>query len=1014
MVDLGDIGERERLKPRKGEKPYWQRLRARCYLGFQPSKRRGRGCWFARAYDPDAGKYSRKALGDFGLLSGHDVYSQAKRDAEEWADTLQSGGVRSHDLVTFAPNTVTLRRRSIPRSRPYGIDTDNSEAQVRPARAPARGRDAIVQDIEAKLGGRFSKLNSNASALFEYTPGEKLKVGDTIRQFFTLEDPLSSIRLVFFTYCKSNSSRIRVTLSSIQDDLRFAFILGRELSGDQIQDGQPCNIFCLSSPIEDSAKHVYQLKIDIVSQEKDAELSAACILSGVSALTIYSGAIEKRGLALQINMISAKRFGRKLWAYVSSCPGASHRYRCINQAEMISEMGFGVDVFPATELPWKFILDNYNVVTIHRLGYDEQLVEFIEEARRRLIVVIFDTDDLIFSIDHLHEIDAYSHMNMEEKSLFEDGIKRFSKAISMCDIVSVSTSKLRDAVLEKWPQKKVWVSRNIVSTEMVIGAKSALAATSPNQFGVRIGYFSGTKTHQRDFLACSAAIQCILRDHEEVTLVIVGHLELGSLLEKFPGRIEIIPFVEWQYLPEIYRSIDINIYPLEIDNTFTASKSEIKWLEAGLLGVPTVASRVGAYEEMVIHGVDGLLCDTTDQWIEAISILIKDPILRASIGRAAKARIEAEYVTTRATAERFGQIKSLFEGDIGSAWQRPTIAFVMMAPIAQAAGGYKKIFMLANHLKTRFEVTVYVEPCNHLAGMDDHAVRQFVSDFYGFEAFNIIVGHFKMEPADIFVATEYASVQPVIDFPDARVRTYFVQDYEPDFFEGDEVRRLGALRTYEGPLSLITIGKYLGQKLEHFNRLTADVPFAVDKMFFEVASQRPKLERRRVLFFARPHIPRRNFSLGVKALKLVAERRPDVEIALYGLDDEHDLGFQYENLGVLGQDQLAANMAQAQIHLSFSMTNISTCIYEAMAAGCACIEADVESVRSMVRDGVDCLLAEPTPDGVANALLRLIDDPAYCAKIAAEGRQSVAGMTEHDMCKAFEDRLLALWLGSAN
>lgn len=102
MVDLSKIGERERLKPRKGDEPHWQRLRAGCYVGFRPSKRGGRGGWFARAYDPDHGKYSRKALGDYGLLSGHDVYSQAKRDAEEWADTVESGGVRSHDLVTVA------------------------------------------------------------------------------------------------------------------------------------------------------------------------------------------------------------------------------------------------------------------------------------------------------------------------------------------------------------------------------------------------------------------------------------------------------------------------------------------------------------------------------------------------------------------------------------------------------------------------------------------------------------------------------------------------------------------------------------------------------------------------------------------------------------------------------------------------------------------------------------------------------------------------------------------------
>lgn len=102
VVDLSKIGERERLKPRKGDEPHWQRLRAGCFIGFRPSKRGGKGSWFARAYDPDEGGYSRKALGDYGGLSGHDVFSQAKRDAEEWAETVESGGVRSHNLVTVA------------------------------------------------------------------------------------------------------------------------------------------------------------------------------------------------------------------------------------------------------------------------------------------------------------------------------------------------------------------------------------------------------------------------------------------------------------------------------------------------------------------------------------------------------------------------------------------------------------------------------------------------------------------------------------------------------------------------------------------------------------------------------------------------------------------------------------------------------------------------------------------------------------------------------------------------
>lgn len=102
MADLSRIGERDRLKPRAGDEPHWQRLRQGCYLGFRPSKRGGKGTWFARAYDPDTSRYSRKALGDYGRLSGHDVFGEAKRDAENWVETVESGGVRSRDLVTVA------------------------------------------------------------------------------------------------------------------------------------------------------------------------------------------------------------------------------------------------------------------------------------------------------------------------------------------------------------------------------------------------------------------------------------------------------------------------------------------------------------------------------------------------------------------------------------------------------------------------------------------------------------------------------------------------------------------------------------------------------------------------------------------------------------------------------------------------------------------------------------------------------------------------------------------------
>ena len=102
MPDLSRIGERERLKPKTGDEPHWQRLRQGCYLGYRPSRKKAGGTWFARVYDPDSNRNSRKRLGDYGTLSGHDIFKQAKLDAEAWAETVESGGERARDMVTVA------------------------------------------------------------------------------------------------------------------------------------------------------------------------------------------------------------------------------------------------------------------------------------------------------------------------------------------------------------------------------------------------------------------------------------------------------------------------------------------------------------------------------------------------------------------------------------------------------------------------------------------------------------------------------------------------------------------------------------------------------------------------------------------------------------------------------------------------------------------------------------------------------------------------------------------------
>lgn len=99
-LDLSKVGDREKLKPRP--EPYWQRLRAGCFLGFRPSKRGGRGSWIARVYDEDTGKYQVKSLGDFGTLPGKTIFTEAKEAAEALARILEAGGEVRSEVQTVA------------------------------------------------------------------------------------------------------------------------------------------------------------------------------------------------------------------------------------------------------------------------------------------------------------------------------------------------------------------------------------------------------------------------------------------------------------------------------------------------------------------------------------------------------------------------------------------------------------------------------------------------------------------------------------------------------------------------------------------------------------------------------------------------------------------------------------------------------------------------------------------------------------------------------------------------
>jgi glycosyltransferase involved in cell wall biosynthesis len=72
-------------------------------------------------------------------------------------------------------------------------------------------------------------------------------------------------------------------------------------------------------------------------------------------------------------------------------------------------------------------------------------------------------------------------------------------------------------------------------------------------------------------------------------------------------------------------------------------KSGLKALQYMALEIPTVAQRIGTNLEIVDHGGNGFLADSSEEWLATLRRLVRDPDLRRRIGTAARRTVVDRY-----------------------------------------------------------------------------------------------------------------------------------------------------------------------------------------------------------------------------------------------------------------------------------------------------------------------------------------------------------------------------------
>jgi glycosyltransferase involved in cell wall biosynthesis len=305
----------------------------------------------------------------------------------------------------------------------------------------------------------------------------------------------------------------------------------------------------------------------------------------------------------------------------------------------------------------------------------------------------------------------------------------------------------------------------------------------------------------------------------------------------------------------------------------------------------------------------------------------------------------------------------------------------VMEPPAAGSGGHTTIFRMIHYLEANgFTNRIYFyDPYRA-----DHAhFVAIVRDYFSFKGPVQPIGH-GMADAHALIATGWPTAYPVYNARSAGEKFYFVQDFEPAFYATSSVSVL-AENTYRMGLHAITAGSWLAGRLRRDYGMQAEhFDFGCDAGVYQHSSA--QRARNGVAFYARPSATRRAFEIGVMALQLLAERRPDLDLHLYG-KLIGPLPFRFIDHGLVSPRQLNDIYNLCFAGLSLSLTNVSLVPHEMLAAGCIPVVNDAEQNR-LVLDNDHVRYATLTPHALAMA----IEDLASCPDLVRRSLNASASV----------------------
>ncbi|UAY52223.1 glycosyltransferase family 4 protein [Ferruginibacter albus] len=157
-----------------------------------------------------------------------------------------------------------------------------------------------------------------------------------------------------------------------------------------------------------------------------------------------------------------------------------------------------------------------------------------------------------------------------------------------------------------------------------------------NDHVLTLGWSGSHSTSQFLYLLKDILIE--LNNRKPFKLLVMGdpHFKINEL------DMQAIKWTNEDEIPTLQK-FDIGLYPLPLDSDWVLGKSGLKALQYMAVGVPVVATAIGANYRIIENNKTGILVKTKEEWLTALEYLMDNPSTRQSIGLSGRNNVVDNY-----------------------------------------------------------------------------------------------------------------------------------------------------------------------------------------------------------------------------------------------------------------------------------------------------------------------------------------------------------------------------------